>query len=108
MQNDWEMSATGVDVQPIDSVSQHPPLITGCPTCGQRVVVKSDGSYRPITELQHNSEKSYRQHYQRFVWKIIEETRLLPKKDWRELVSRLHKEALRVKGNSWLLLDEDL
>ncbi len=90
-----------------EPIAAKPDTIMPCPTCGQRVLMERDGSYRQIAELRHNSEMEYRQRYQRFVWKVQVETYLSPKRDWRDVVRALHKEADRVIGHRWLLLDEE-
>jgi len=81
--------------------------ITLCPTCGQRVLIERDGSYRHIAEAQHDSEKEFRQKYQRFVMMVREATYLGPARDWRAVIQMLHTRAWACMGRSWLLLDEE-
>jgi len=92
-----EQSGNG---SPLPSIIAGPDTITCCPTCGQRVIVERDGSYRQIVELQLNSIRYDISRLRRFVFYVADETLLTPKRDWRDVVRRLHKKAayLRLYG----------
>ena len=88
------------------------PTIEPCPTCGQRVHIEANGSYRQIAELQYRSAESQKHRLESFLVHLMDLTLLGKKRDYRSAMMDVHSRIYRRIGyQRWWIehrqMDED-